>query len=477
MIRIYNTATSSKQKLTPRKGKKINLFVCGPTVYDYAHIGHARTYVFFDCFVKYLRSKDYNVFYLQNITDIDDKIIKRATEQKKSPFIVAENFEREYLRDMESLKIDGVTRYAKATANIEGIISQVERLIKKKYAYFIENDGIYYDISKFKRYGKLSKRTAVQAEDGVSRIDENIKKRNKGDFCLWKFSTKNPKKINPFEPKWRSPWGEGRPGWHIEDTAISEKYFGAQYDIHGGGKDLMFPHHEAEIAQMEAISKKKPFVKYWMHTGFLTVDGEKMSKSLGNFITIRDFFKKHSPRILRFIVLKSHYRSPINYNKDTVEQAVQELKKIDEFLCKINNLRKDDKKNKDIAKLIKATETKIEKSLDDDFNTPLAIASLFKFITKINSNLSKDKVTSADLEEIMQFLERVDLIFHFIVASKEEMLIKEVSINKELSKMLKERELFREKKEWDNADKIKRQIEKLGYLVEDTKDGPKLKKK
>ncbi len=337
MLKVYNTLSRKKEILKPRaprqtRGKqKIKLFVCGPTVYDAAHIGHARTYIAFDVIVKYLRQNGYNVFYLQNITDIDDKIINRAKEKNIAPEKLARRFEKEYLDDIKSLKINGVTKYARATDHIKEIIGQVTRLIKKGCAYKIE-DGIYYDISKFKGYGKLSKRTILQAEDGVSRIDESKDKKNKGDFCLWKLS-------KPGEPSWPSPWGKGRPGWHIEDTAITEKYFGPQYDIHGGGRDLIFPHHEAEIAQMEAISGKSPLVKYWLHSGFLTVNGQKMAKSLGNFITIRDFLKENSARFLRFLVVKAHYRSPIDYNEKLILQTKRGLEKIDEFIEKIRNIK------------------------------------------------------------------------------------------------------------------------------------------
>src|SRR3989338_380174 len=252
---LYDTLSKTKKKLTKTR-KKLRLFVCGPTVYDLSHIGHARTYIAFDMLVKYLRHESYKVEYLQNITDIDDKIINRANEEGKSTKEIAENFEKEYLEDMGALGITSVDKYARASDYIEDIVSQVEVLLSKKYAYEIKNDGIYYDISKFKNYGKLSGRTILKAEDATSRIDDSIKKRNKGDFALWKFS-------KPGEPKWNSPWGKGRPGWHIEDTAITESYFGSQYDIHGGARDLIFPHHEAEISQMEAISGKEPLAKYW----------------------------------------------------------------------------------------------------------------------------------------------------------------------------------------------------------------------
>ncbi|MFH1780683.1 MAG: cysteine--tRNA ligase, partial [Candidatus Nealsonbacteria bacterium] len=327
MLKIYNTLSRKKEAVKLKNGKAVRLFVCGPTVYDYSHLGHARTYIAFDVIAKYFKEKGLDVFYLQNITDIDDKIIQRAQEKGITAEKLAQDFEKEYLQDMKSLQVDSVTKYARATDYIKEIITQVKTLKEKGFAYQIA-DGIYYDISKFKNYGKLSGRTVLQAEDAVSRIDESKEKKNKGDFCLWKFAKKD-------EPSWPSPFGYGRPGWHIEDTAIAQKFFGTQYDMHGGAKDLIFPHHEAEIAQMETISGKKPMVKYWIHTGFLTVNGKKMSKSLGNFITIQDFIKQHSARILRFMIVKSYYRSPADYMENSVEQAKKELEHIDEFVRKL----------------------------------------------------------------------------------------------------------------------------------------------
>ena len=302
-VQLYNSLSRKKEKLKRTRGRVLNLFVCGPTVYDFSHIGHGRTYLVFDSFVKYLRSKSIKIFYLQNITDIDDRIIKRAKELKTSPRIIAARYQKIHLKNMKDLGIDSVNKYAPATQFISQIIAQIRKLIKKGYVYKIRDDGFYFDVTKFKDYGKLAHRTALSAEDGVSRIDDSIKKRHKADFCVWKFSKAG-------EPKWQTALGAGRPGWHIEDTAISEFYFGPQYDLHGGGIDLKFPHHEAEIAQQESASGKKPFVKIWMHVGSLTIGGRKMSKSLKNFISIDDFLKTNSPEILRWLVLNYHYRSP-----------------------------------------------------------------------------------------------------------------------------------------------------------------------
>ena len=462
-LKVYNTLTRKKEIFKPRKGKKVNIFVCGPTVYDYAHIGHARTYIAFDVIVKYLREKGYDVFYLQNITDIDDKIINRAKKEGISWKEVARKFEKEYKKDIKALGINSVSKYARATKHIKEIVSQVERLLKKGYAYQIE-DGIYYDISKFKDYGKLSGRTVLQAEDAVSRIDESVSKRNKGDFCLWKFWSHKD-----WEPKWKSPWGYGRPGWHIEDTAITEKYFGPQYDIHGGARDLIFPHHEAEIAQMEAISGKKPLVKYWLHTGFLTINGQKMSKSLGNFITIKEFLNKHSARLLRFFVLKSHYRSPLDYSEKAILQTQNELERIDEFVEKIQNakfkMQNDNPKFK-IGKF----KNKFEGAMDDDFNTPKAIAVIFELIKEVNPMLDKNQITQKEAKQILDFLNSIDKVFGFIFKKEK------IKIPKNIQKLVEKREKLRKQKKWEEADKIRKQVEDLGYEIQDTPSGPKIRK-
>lgn len=479
VLRIYNTLTRKKEIFHPRtiqraRGKrKVNFFVCGPTVYDFSHIGHARTYVIFDVIVKYLRESGYDVFYLQNITDIDDKIIDRAKVNKVPSQKWAKRFEKEYFKDVKALKIDSVSEYARATDYIKEIISQVKRLIKKGCAYQIK-DGIYYDISKFRNYGKLSGRTVLQAEDGVSRVDEAKGKRNRGDFCLWKFS-------KPGEPKW--PFNslrsfrvkDGRPGWHIEDTAITEKHFGPQYDIHGGAQDLIFPHHEAEIAQMEAISGKTPMVKYWLHTGFLKVRGRKMAKSLGNFITIRGFLKEHSARILRFLILKAHYRSPIDYNERLISQTEKELERIDEFIDKLKAQSLKRKTTTQSSKLIKDLILKIwndfEAVMEDDFNTPKAIAAIFNLVNKGNSLIAENKLTSADAKNILELLKKFDKVFNFIFWEKPKEKTPSFILN-----LAERRERYRKEGSWQKADEMRRKIKEKGYWLEDTKAGPKVKK-
>jgi len=435
MIRIYNTLSGEKEPLpSPEEQKKIRLFVCGPTVYDYLHIGNARTYIFFDFFAKYLRSQGYEVNYLQNITDIDDKIIKRAAEEQKSPEAIAQFFTDAYFEDMKALGVTAVTEYAPATKFITQIVAQVERLIDKGFAYKIDEDGWYFDISKDEDYGKLSHRTVEQAEDGTSRIDEAVGKRNKGDFCLWKFSKAN-------EPTWTTSLGDGRPGWHIEDTAISEFYFGPQYEIHGGGVDLKFPHHEAEIAQQESASGLKPFVQTWIHTGALLADGKKMSKSLGNFVTIRDFLEKYPAEVLRLMIFKHHYRSPMDFNEVAAEEAMKNLSDLGRFVGKLKMI--DPESNLGDENIL----PEFNPLLDDDLNTPQALADIFNF-------------ENANAHEI----ERQLLSFGIALPNPE--------ISPKAQQLAADRELCRASKQFEQSDALRKEINALGYDIEDTPRGP-----
>ena len=469
MLRIYNTLTKKKEIFKPRHGKRVDLFVCGPTAYDFAHVGHARTYIAFDIVVRYLRAQGYTVRYVQNITDIDDKIIARAKERDIKPQNLARDIEQTYHEDMKSLGIESVTKYARATDYIPEIVSQVQRLIVNGHAYLIPDDGYYFDLKKFRAYGKLSGRTATGAEDAISRIDESVGKRNKGDFCLWKFS-------KPGEPSWRAALGDGRPGWHIEDTAITEALLGAQYDIHGGARDLIFPHHEAEIAQMESISGKSPLVRYWMHTGFLNVDAKKMSKPLGNFITIHDFLAKHPPETLRMIVASAHYRSPLDYTERVAAQAEEQLRRLREFAARIMNFEsrikngEKDKKNT-IVKKLQETQEGFYKEIDDNFNTPKALAALMTFIRHANPFIEKGAISKKTVEAIIEFLQSVDAVFGFKLFRGDSKQIPD-----KVQKLVERREQARKQKNWAESDRLRTEIHALGYTVDDTPQGSRAKK-
>ncbi|WP_419703521.1 cysteine--tRNA ligase [Promicromonospora sp. NFX87] len=328
-IALYNTLTRRVELLEPMTPGVVRMFVCGPTVYDLAHVGHAKTYTQFDFLARYLRARGLEVTYAQNITDIDDKIIRRAAESGRDPGDLAAEFEDAYRQDMAALGNRSVDVYARALDHIDQIVAQVQALVARGHAYQLD-DGWYFDLSTFSGYGKLSGRTEVAEEDSVARIDENDAKRNRGDFALWKAR-------KPGEPFWDTPLGPGRPGWHIEDTAITEALFGPQYDLHGGAVDLIFPHHEAEIAQMEAASGKEPLVRHWVHTGLLRVDGAKMSKSSGNFLTVRDALAMADYRTLRYAFLSQHYRSSMELSATALEQARSARRRVENFARKVDH--------------------------------------------------------------------------------------------------------------------------------------------
>lgn len=449
-MKIYSTLTRRKENLETINNNRINLFVCGPTVYDDAHIGHGRTYISFDTIKRYLEFKGYSVFYIQNITDIDDKIINRAKQTNSNAMDVARRFEKRYMEDMNKLNVNNVNLFARATDHIDEIIDQIQRLIKLEFAYETE-DGVYFEIEKFSEFGKLSNRDPKELKSH-RKIAETHKK-NTNDFALWK---KRDPTSN--EPTWNSPWGTGRPGWHIEDTAITEYYFGAQYDIHGGGLDLIFPHHEAEITQMEAVSGKSPMVNYWLHTGFLNVNGEKMSKSLNNFITIRELLKDYTPETFRFFVLSTHYRSPIDFSKDSLKQAEKSLNKIQKFYMNIKeNINENKKTSSQYKPLIKARNDFFQ-SMDDDFNTPKAISAIFNLINNYENNLSPD-----DLIAIKEFLDNVSQILGIKFENNQKNNEKPL-----LELIFNIRNDLRADKQYELSDKIRTDLNKLGYEVNDT---------
>ncbi len=472
MTRLLNTLSGKKEDFEPIKGKNVGMFVCGPTVYDYSHIGHARTYVIFDVIAKYLRHKGYKVKFVINITDIDDKIIARAKEENKSWKEIAGFYEKAFSEDIKDLGIDSVDKFARATDHIKEIIKQVSVLLEKGFAYQTE-DGIYFDISSFEDYGKLAKRSVEAAEDAVSRIDESVSKKNKGDFALWRFSEGD-------ESSWESPWGKGRPGWHIEDTAISEKYLGEQYDIHCAAQDLIFPHHEAEIAQAEAASGKKPFVKYWLHSGFVTINGQKMSKSLGNFITIRDVLKDYSVQALRFMIISAYYRSPIDYKEDLMKQSEAAIQRIQELVRKLEVIKKKGGKEEkhEFDEIINNVKMEFESKMNDDFNTPETLAVLFNFIRLVNASIAENSLDKKSADAVLKFLEEIDEILGIIPGSDSPKGRASgfSPIPDNVSEMVLERERLRKEKAWLEADKVRDELQNLGYSIEDTPYGPFIKR-
>jgi len=455
MLTLYDTLTKSTKELQ-KTDSPVRLFVCGPTVYDYSHIGHARTYIAFDMFVKYLRSRGYTVQYLQNITDLDDKIIERAKETGASPIQLASQFELEYLRDMSDIGVTSVDTYARATDYIPAIIEQIELLIEKEYAY-AKPSGVYYRVSKFTDYGKLSGQKQDELREGAGHGNEGEEdKENPEDFVVWKTSKEG-------EPAWESPWGLGRPGWHIEDTAITKSVFGsAQYEIHGGARDLIFPHHESEIALMEAAYGATPMVGIWMHTGFLNVGGEKMSKSLGNFITIRDILGSYAPETLRMFFATRHYRSALDYTQEGLTEAKASQARLLSFWKRVGDVDTD-KPAGDAQPFIDA----FWNNLEDDFGTPQALASLFELVSYANKALDKELLGTQEARTILSFLEQMNDIFGLV--NKKDLV--DEDIPDAVQELAKKREEARAREDWDEADALRKQIQQEGYEVSDSSDG------
>lgn len=454
-MQLYNSLTQELFTL-PEEWEKhgIRLFVCGPTVYDAPHIGHARTYIAFDALVRWLTHKGIDVFYLQNITDVDDKIITRAQERNITPQTLAREFERVYKERMRQLNISTVTRYARASDHIEDIISQITTLIEKGHAYTTDT-GVYFDISTFPSYGKLSRQHSDNTQAGA-RVEIDSSKKNPHDFALWKFTQD--------DPCWESPWGKGRPGWHIEDTAITQHYFGVQYEMHGGASELKFPHHEAEIAQQEAASRKEPLVALWTHTGVLLVDDKKMSKSLGNFITVEDFLSNYSADVLRYMVLSSSYRSPIHYSSASADAAASAWNTITLFLSKLSfvvaRAKNDAPQDIDIDHSMQV----FTDALDNDFNTAKALAHIHSLIAEYEPSLyslSSDNARTVfvhitQLLELLGFSEFPPLSYRLPFR---------------VGRLAKKRDRARSNQQFTHSDALREKIERLGYKVEDTQLG------
>ncbi|MGY9066960.1 cysteine--tRNA ligase [Streptomyces sp. CAS3] len=447
-IKVHNTLTGRTEEFRPEREPEVRMFVCGPTVYGPSHVGHAKTYTQFDFIARYLEASGYTVTYLQNVTDVDDKIIRRAREEGTRPEEIADLFEKQYLEDMAALGNTRVDVHARAHDHIDAIVDQIKRLIERGHAYRLD-DGWYFDLASFPAYGKLSGRTDLRPEDSVSRIDDHATKRNPGDFALWKGRKDG-------EPFWETELGPGRPGWHIEDTAITETFFGPFYDLHGGAVDLVFPHHEAEVAQMEAASGIEPLARYWMHTGLLRVDGDKMSKSAGNFLTIRDALSRTDFRTLRYAFLSQHYRSSMELNDSTLEQARGARRRIENFARTIDPARTDSPAN-----AARATDTwkGMRERLDDDFDTPGALAVLFQFIREQN------RTEEPAGPSALQLIENVDNLFGAFE------LTDTVQPDSAVEDLVKERNRMRAEKRFAEADAIRDRLTERGITLEDSSDG------
>ncbi len=467
-MKLFNTLSRKKEEFVPLQEGKVSMYVCGPTVYNLIHIGNARPMIVFDTVRRYMEHKGYDVNYVSNFTDVDDKIIKKANEEGVDPSVISERYIAECKKDMESLNVKPATTHPQATKEIDGMIEMIKTLIDKGYAYVAADGTVYYKTRSFKEYGKLSHKNLDDLRSGnrsllVSGEDQ---KQDPLDFVLWK-----PKKEG--EPYWESPWCQGRPGWHIECSVMSKKYLGDEIDIHAGGEDLIFPHHENEIAQSEAANGK-PFAKYWLHNGFLNIDNKKMSKSLGNFFTVRDIAEKYDLQVLRFFMLSAHYRSPLNFSADLMEAAKNGLNRIVTSVENLNFLLKSaqgelTEEEEKLLQEAKGFITAFDEAMDDDFNTADAVTAIFELVKFANTNAtetSSKAFVQALKEEIIMLAD----ICGLIVEKKEEIL------DTQIEELIQERQEARKAKNFARADEIRDTLLAQGILLEDTREGVKWKR-
>lgn len=462
-MKILNTLTRRKEEFKPINEGKVGIYVCGPTVYDNIHIGNARPMIVFDTLRRYLEYKGYEVNYVSNFTDVDDKIIKRANAEGVDASVISERYIAEVKKDMAALNVREATTHPKATEEIPDMIEMVKTLIEKDYAYEV-NGTVYFRTRKFKDYGKLSKKNIDDLRSGnrdllVSGIDE---KEDPLDFVLWK-----PKKEG--EPSWPSPWGDGRPGWHLECSVMSKKYIGDVIDIHAGGEDLIFPHHENEIAQSEAANGTE-FARYWMHNGFLKINNEKMSKSLGNFFTVREIAEKYPLQVIRFFMLSAHYRSPLNFSAELVEASKNGLERILTAVDRLKSINgTDGDVDKSVADEMDAFVKKYEDAMDDDLNTADAISVIFELVKYANVNVTEES-SKATVELVLNTIEKLCDILGIITEKKEEIL------DSDIEALIEERQAARKAKNFARADEIRDQLSSMGIILEDTREGVKWKR-
>ena len=443
--------TLSKQRENLGNSDKIKIYLCGVTVYDESHIGHARTIIVFDVLRKYLESKKIEVEFIQNFTDVDDKIINRAETENVSAEEISKRYIENYFRDFEELNVKRATNYPKATEHIEDIIEFIKKLIDKEIAYVTKN-GVYFAVSKFSEYGKLSKKKIDELQSG-SRIQIDETKKDPADFAVWKFSDINP--------TWESPWGKGRPGWHIECSVMSLKYLGENFDIHGGGRDLIFPHHENEIAQSEACTNL-PFAKIWMHVGMVTISGEKMSKSLGNTKSIKQVLENWGPNIIRLFCLSGHYSKVIDYSEDMLKENLTKWRQVE--TCYFELIHANNKNQENVSENVQKIGIEFDKSLEDDFNTHLALSAFFQLVKETNRLAAAEKLGKENGEIIKKEFERISAILGLTVPEMSQNEIQEID------ELILNREKFREEKQFDKADKIRDELNKMNIELIDHKE-------
>ena len=468
-MKIYNTLTKKKEEFVPITPGEVKMYVCGPTVYNLIHIGNARPMIVFDTVRRYFEHKGYRVNYVSNFTDVDDKIIKKAIEEGVDAEVISERYIAECKKDMESLNVRPATVHPQATQEICGMLEMIQKLIDEGHAYVAEDGTVYYRVRSFRDYGKLSHKNLDDLEGGKRSllVSGEDQKEDPLDFVLWK-----PKKEG--EPYWESPWCNGRPGWHIECSVMSKKYLGDEIDIHAGGEDLIFPHHENEIAQSEAANGK-PFARYWMHNAFLNIDNRKMSKSAGNFFTVRDIISKYDPQVLRFFMLSAHYRSPLNFSAELMEAAKNGLERILTAVSNLNFLlskAQETEMTEEETRLleeVKVYAARFDEAMDDDFNTADAIAAIFELVKFINTNTSGNS-SKAYLSALHEQIRELADVCGLIVDQKEEML------DGDIEKLIEERQAARKARDFARADAIRGELLEKGIVLEDTREGVKWKR-
>ena len=468
-MKIYNTLTRRKEEFVPLEPGKVKMYVCGPTVYNLIHIGNARPMIVFDTVRRYFEYKGYDVNYVSNFTDVDDKIINKAIEEGTDADTVSKRYIEESKKDMKALNVKPATKNPLATEEICGMLDMIQTLIEKGYAYAAADGTVYFRVKKFKDYGKLSHKNLEDLQSGFREIKVTGEegKEDPNDFVLWK-----PKKEG--EPYWESPWCEGRPGWHIECSVMAKHYLGEEIDIHAGGEDLIFPHHENEIAQSEAANGK-PFARYWMHNAFLNIDNRKMSKSLGNFFTVREICEKYDPQVLRFFMLSAHYRSPLNCSaelmeasKNGLDRILTGMEKLRETEAKVagDSLSLAEEENKAKGEALAA---KYEAAMEDDFNTADAISAVFELIKLANSTVTEES-SKAYVSWLKEELERLCEVLGIETEKKKEVL------DAEIERMIEERQAARKAKNFALADEIRGRLLEMGIILEDTREGVKWKR-
>ncbi len=467
-MKIYNTLTRKKEEFVPINEGKVGIYVCGPTVYDYIHIGNARPMIVFDTLRRYLEYRGYDVNYVSNFTDVDDKIIKRAQEEGVDAKVISERFIAETKKDMVAMNVQEATTHPKATEEIPDMIAMIQTLIEKGHAYEV-NGTVYFRTRSFQSYGKLSHKNIDDLESGHRAENHQLKvsgqdeKEDALDFVLWK-----PKKEG--EPFWESPWGEGRPGWHLECSVMSKKYIGDVIDIHAGGEDLIFPHHENEIAQSEAANDKE-FARYWMHNGFLKINNEKMSKSLGNFFTVREIAETYPLQVIRFFMLSAHYRSPLNFSADLVEASKNGLERILNAVDKLKSLSPAEEEGSDAAieEALAGYKKRFEEAMDDDLNTADAISVIFELVKYTNINIT-NAVPKQTVDKAIGIIEELCGVLGIITEKEEDLL------DSDIEALIQERQAARKEKNFARADEIRTLLSEKGIILEDTREGVKWKR-